>query len=65
MKLVFTPNPNYVHKVLVVAHEAGVLERLKFERQVPFDADTRIWDYNPLGKVPVLVMDDGESLYGL
>ena len=64
MKLVLTPNPNYVHKVLVVAHEAGVVDRLQFERQVPFDADTRIWDYNPLGKVPVLVMDDGQSLYG-
>lgn len=64
MKLVFTPNSNYVHKALVVAHEAGVLGRLHFERQVPFDADTRIWDYNPLGKVPTLVLDDGQSLYG-
>lgn len=64
MKLVFTPNPHYIHMVLVVAHEAGVLGRLQFERQVPFDADTRISDYNPLGKVPTLVLDDGRSLYG-
>ncbi len=32
MKLLFTPNPNYIHKVLVVAHEGGVLGRLRFER---------------------------------
>ncbi|MCH8930375.1 MAG: hypothetical protein IIA98_05595 [Proteobacteria bacterium] len=38
MKLIFTPNPGYVHKVLVTAHEAGVLDRLELERQVPFDA---------------------------
>ena len=64
MRLLFTPNPDYIHKVLVVAHEAGVLERLEFERQVPFAADTTVGDYNPLGKVPTLVMDDGEPLYG-
>lgn len=64
MRLLFTPNPEYIHKVLVVAHEAGVLERLEFERQVPFDEDTTVGDYNPLGKVPTLIMDDGEPLYG-
>jgi hypothetical protein len=40
MRLVFTPNPNYVHKVLVAAYQARILDRLAFERQVPFDADT-------------------------
>ncbi len=64
MRLVFTPNPNYIHKVLVVAHEAGIDARLEFERQVPFDDDTAIWRSNPLGKVPTLVLDDGSSLYG-
>ncbi len=42
----------------------GVLGRLRFERQVPFDADTGFWDYNPLGKVPTLLMDGGQSVYG-
>ncbi len=64
MRLLFTPNPDYVHKVLVVAYEAGVLDRLEFERQVPFDEDTTVGNYNPLGKVPTLIMDDGEPLYG-
>jgi len=64
MKLVFTPNPKYIHKVLVVAYEAGLLDRLGLERSVPFDTDTTIWSYNPLGKVPCLVLDDGRSLFG-
>jgi glutathione S-transferase len=64
MKLIFTPNPGYAHKVLVVAHEAGVLDRLEFERCVPFDEDTTVWNYNPFGKVPCLVLDDGEPLFG-
>lgn len=64
MLLVFTPNPAYVHKVLVVAHERGVLERLELTRSVPFDEDTSIWRYNPLGKTPCLILDDGEPLFG-
>ena len=64
MKLIFTPNPNYIHKALVTAHEAGVLDRLELERQVPFDEDTEIWRYNPLGKVPAFLRDDGQPLFG-
>ena len=47
MKLIFTPNPGYVHKVLVTAHEAGVLDRIEIERQVPFEEETEIWRYKP------------------
>lgn len=64
MKLVFTPNPQYIHKVVVTAFEAGILDKLQLERQVPFDEDTEIWRYNPLGKVPAFEMDDGQPLYG-
>lgn len=64
MKLIFTPNPAYVHKVLVVAHERGVLDRLQLQRSVPFDEDTTIWAYNPLGKVPCLILADGQPLFG-
>jgi glutathione S-transferase len=64
MKLVFTPNPEYIHKVLVVAHEAGITDRLTFERTRPFAEDTSIWKFNPFGKVPVLIMDNGEPLFG-
>ena len=64
MRLLFTPNPEYIHKVLVVAHEAGILDRLEFERQVPFDPNTTVQETNPLGKVPTFITDDGEPLYG-
>jgi glutathione S-transferase len=64
MKLVFTPNPEYIHKVLVVAHEAGISDRLTFERTRPFAEDTSIWKFNPFGKVPVLIMDNGDPLFG-
>jgi glutathione S-transferase len=64
LKLIFTPNPKYIHKALVVAHEGGILDRLTMVRSVPFDDDTSIWTYNPLGKVPCLILDDGSPLFG-
>lgn len=63
MKLVFTPNP-YIHKELVVGYEAGILGELLFERQVPFDTDSNIWKYNPVGKITALELDDGTSIFG-
>ena len=64
MKLIFTPNPEYIHKVLVVAHEAGIIDKISMEIQVPFDEDTQIWKYNPLGKVPSFVTENNEPLFG-
>lgn len=64
MKLRFTPNPDYIHKVLVVAHEAGVIDRIEMVPTYPFDADTTLPEDNPLGKVPTLVLENGEALYG-
>ena len=64
MTLRFTPNPNYIHKVLVVAAEAGIADLLDYSLTKPFDANTDLWRDNPLNKVPTLVLDDGEALYG-
>ena len=33
MKLIFTPNHEYIHKVLVVAHEANILEKINLKIQ--------------------------------
>lgn len=62
MKLLFSGN-DYIHKVLVVAAEAGVLDQLEFVVNNPVGPDDIIWGYTPLGKHPVLVLDDGLTLY--
>lgn len=62
MTLVFSGN-NYIHKALVVAAEAGVLDRLDFVVNNPIVEGAAIWDYSPLGRHPVLQLDDGLVLY--
>jgi glutathione S-transferase len=34
-----------------------------FETQSPWDAETTVPDFNPLGKVPVLILDDSTVLF--
>ena len=63
IKLIFTPLVTYVHKALVVAGESGVLDQMTYERVVPFAEDTGIWQFTPIGKVPAMVMPNGEPLY--
>lgn len=53
---------DFIDKVIVVAAEAGVLDRIEFIIQQPFDADAIIWRYSPLGRHPALVLPDGTVL---
>jgi glutathione S-transferase len=64
MKLFYTPITNLIHKVQVVAIEAGIYDRLERIPTNPFDRDPAHIAANPLSKVPTLVRDDGSSLYG-
>jgi glutathione S-transferase len=64
MKLFYSPIHGFIHKVLVVAHEAGVLDRIQRVPTYPTREDHDISAVNPLGKVPTLVLDDGRALYG-
>lgn len=62
MKLRYTPASPFSRKVLVVAHECGLADRIE---KVPADLEHPDGDLakdNPLGKVPTLVLDDGTSL---
>jgi len=61
MKLLGSPGSPYVRKVRIVLAE----KRVDYEYVIgrPSAADSRIHEYNPLGKVPTLVMDDGRALY--
>lgn len=61
MKLLYTVNSPYARKVRIVAIEKHVETELM--AVVLTDPDCPVKDYNPLGKVPVLVLDDGDSLY--
>ena len=64
MKLFYTPIPNLIHKVQVVAIEAGLYEQIERIPTNPFHRDSAHVAANPLSKVPTLVRDDDSSLYG-
>ena len=59
MKLFFTPIPNLIHKVQVVAIEAGLYDQIERIPTNPFDRDPTHIAANPLSKVPTLVRYDG------
>ncbi|WP_416899996.1 MAG: glutathione S-transferase N-terminal domain-containing protein [Minwuia sp.] len=55
-----TPSP-YARKVRIALAEKDIPFELVTE--VPWNADARTPDYNPLGKLPVLILDSGETVY--
>jgi glutathione S-transferase len=61
MQLLYTVNSPYARKVRIVAIEKHV--DLTLTSVVLSAADCPVSQFNPLGKVPVLVLDDGEALY--
>ncbi len=61
MKLLYTPNSPYARKVRIVAMEKHI--ELEMLEVVLSDPNCPVKQYNPLGKIPVLVLDDGDSLY--
>lgn len=61
MKLIASLTSPFARKVRIVAAEKFTEYELIVD--VPWNADTRVPRYNPLGKVPVWVMEDGKTLY--
>lgn len=61
MKLIGSLTSPYVRKTRIVLAEKHI--GYNFELEAPWDADSHVPDYNPLGKVPILIMDDGTSLF--
>jgi len=64
MKLFYSPIHGFIHKVLVVAHEAEVWDQLEFVPVYPVRNGYSIAAINPLHKVPTLALEDGTVLYG-
>ncbi|WP_269533056.1 glutathione S-transferase [Chitinimonas sp. BJYL2] len=61
MKLIASLTSPYARKVRVVLHEKRIECPLTVD--TPWNADSQVPHYNPLGKVPVLVLDDGSTLF--
>src|SRR5689334_20903624 len=61
MKLIGTPASPFTRKARVVLAE----KRIEYDFIVnsPHDAATTVTDYNPLGKIPVLVLDDATTIF--
>ena len=61
MKLIAAPVSPYSRKVRIVLAEKRIEYDLIMDN--PTDPATRVSDFNPLGKVPVLVLDDETTLF--
>lgn len=65
MKLYWGSASPFVRKVMVVAHEHRLQDRIECLDSAahPVDRDTRIQAFNPLAKVPAAMTDEGAALY--
>jgi glutathione S-transferase len=63
MILVYTPSSPFARKVCIVAHEKGLFDQLQLVECSSFADLERVQSFNPVGKIPVLVLDDGTALY--
>lgn len=65
MKLHWSPRSPFVRKVMVAAHELGLVDRIQTVRTVvAMQKPAReLLPENPLGKIPTLVLEDGTILY--
>jgi len=65
MKLHWSPRSPFVRKVMVVAHELGLADRITCVRTVAATTKphAELMRDNPLSKIPTLVLDDGTVIY--
>jgi glutathione S-transferase len=65
MKLHWSPKSPYVRKVMICAHELGLVTKLELVRSVAamLKPNPAIMADNPLSKIPTLVREDGATLF--
>ncbi|MCX8999007.1 glutathione S-transferase family protein [Rhizobiaceae bacterium BDR2-2] len=61
MKLLYSSASPYSSKVRMAAHHAGIA--IESEKVVTSDDPALLIDNNPLGKIPTLVIGNGQSVY--
>ena len=61
MKLIGALGSPYVRKTRIVMAEKKI--EYEFVLDNPFDAASKVPQFNPLGKIPALVMDDGGAVF--
>lgn len=65
MRLLYQTHSPFARKALVFAHELGVADQLEVIHceTSPTNRNDDVFEFNPLGKVPVLITDDGTTLF--
>lgn len=65
MQLHWSPKSPYVRKVMIAAHELGVVDQLELVRSVAamLKPNPALMAVNPLSKIPALVLGDGSTLF--
>ncbi|MGI4858995.1 MAG: glutathione S-transferase N-terminal domain-containing protein [Janthinobacterium lividum] len=65
MQLMYSATSPYVRKVMIVAQELGLIERIELlpSTASPVQLNATLAAVNPLAKVPALTLDDGAVLF--
>lgn len=65
MQLCWSPRSPFVRKVMIVAHEAGVADRIELLRTpvTMTQVNEQVSRHNPLNKIPTLILADGLVLF--
>lgn len=65
MKLWYSPASPFVRKVLILAHETGIINQLELvdAASTAINPNPDLAKDNPLGKIPTLVLDEGISIF--
>ena len=64
MKLIISSTSPYSRKCRVMVREFALGDMIEEVEAHPFDDDPDLLRANPLGRVPCLLMDDGQALTG-
>jgi glutathione S-transferase len=64
VKLLWSSRSPFVRKVVVVAHELGIADKIALERVNVTSKETNaeVMRFNPLNKIPTLLLDDGSVM---